>query len=66
MHITLNGTPRELAEESTIADLIVLLALQGQRYAVEVNEAIVPRSIHDSHKIREGDRIEVVQAIGGG
>jgi thiamine biosynthesis protein ThiS len=66
MQIILNGAARELEPETTIAGLIALLALQGQRYAVEVNHAIVPRSRHLDHVLRVGDRVEVVQAIGGG
>ena len=37
-----------------------------RRVAVEVNREIVPRSLHAQHALREGDRVEIVQAIGGG
>jgi sulfur carrier protein len=33
---------------------------------VEVNQAIVPRSQHDTHALRHGDKVEIVHAIGGG
>ena len=49
----------------SVADLIVNLEVSG-KFAVELNEAIVPRSDYQQAIINEGDRIEIVQAIGGG
>jgi sulfur carrier protein len=66
MRITVNDQPRDLPEGATLAALLEALALGGQRVALEVNGTIVPRSQRDSHALREGDRIEVVTAIGGG
>lgn len=66
MQITLNGQPRQLAENTTIEQLIAQLGLEGKRYAVEVNQAIVPRSRHTETPLRDGDTVEVIQAIGGG
>jgi len=42
------------------------LASAGQRFAVELNEELVPRSTHADRLLADGDRIEVVHAIGGG
>jgi len=42
------------------------LAARGQRFAVEVNEELIPRSLHADRRLVEGDRVEVVHAIGGG
>lgn len=66
MQIVLNGEPRSVAEDATLASLISLLDLPSRRYAVEVNEELIPRSEHDSHRLSADDRVEVVQAIGGG
>ncbi|MGD8956915.1 MAG: sulfur carrier protein ThiS [Chromatiaceae bacterium] len=66
MHILLNGKPREVAADSTLADLLATLELQNRRFAVEVNEELIPRSEHAGHALRADDRVEVVQAIGGG
>jgi sulfur carrier protein len=49
-----------------VADLIDQLSLTGKRLAVEVNEDIVPRSQHAERRLNDGDRVEVVHAIGGG
>ncbi|NWL76339.1 sulfur carrier protein ThiS [Pseudomonas taiwanensis] len=66
MRIQLNGESFELPDGQTVADLISRLDLAGRRVAVELNLDIVPRSQHASTALREGDRIEVVHAIGGG
>lgn len=61
----LNGESRELPALLSIAELITLLEVRG-RYAVEVNGEIVPRSQHGEQRLADGDRVEVVAAIGGG
>jgi len=66
MRIQLNGEPYDLADGQTIADLLACLDLAGRRVAVELNLDIVPRSLHAATALREGDRVEVVHAIGGG
>ncbi|MFE8070600.1 sulfur carrier protein ThiS [Marinobacteraceae bacterium S3BR75-40.1] len=66
MQIQLNGEPYALSETATVAELIQQLQLGDRRIAVEVNEEIVPRSEHGIHRLRSGDRVEVVHAIGGG
>ena len=66
MHIQLNGEPYELPDGGTVAALLTRLDLTGRRVAVELNQDIVPRSQHAETVLTEGDRVEVVQAIGGG
>lgn len=66
MQIRLNGEPYEVSAEETIAGLLARLDLAGRRVAVELNMDIVPRSQHEATSLQEGDRVEVVHAIGGG
>jgi sulfur carrier protein len=66
MKILLNGEPRTLASGASIADLLQAEGLAGRRVAVEVNGAIVPRGAHATHALAEGDKVEVVHALGGG
>lgn len=66
MQISVNGKPTVLPEIFTAQELIQRLELSGKRIALEVNGTIVPRSTYNSHQFHEGDRVEVVQAIGGG
>ncbi len=62
----LNGRQRELAEPVSIAALLEANGYAGRAVAVEVNRQIVPRSMHAQHLVSDGDRIEVVHAMGGG
>ena len=66
INITLNGEPRALAAPLTFQALLEELALAGRRIAVERNGDIVPRSRFAAERVADGDRIEVVVAVGGG
>lgn len=66
MQIRLNGESREIDSTSTLAALLEQAGLAGRRVAVEVNGAIVPRGRHAEHRLADGDRIEIVHALGGG
>ena len=66
MRIELNGEAHVIADGATVASLLERLALAGSRLAVEVNEEVVPRGRHAEHALADGDRVEIVHAIGGG
>lgn len=66
MNIIVNGEPRAVAPGLTAAQLVELLELGGRRLAMEINREILPRSRYAEHALRDGDRVEIVQAIGGG
>jgi sulfur carrier protein len=66
MKITLNGHDRSLDRPMTVSELLLELGAVGKRVAVEVNQEIVPRSEHSQYQLKNDDRVEVVQAIGGG
>jgi sulfur carrier protein len=66
MHITLNGRPHDCGDNLTVIQLLHEAGYAGRRVAVEVNQEIVPRSQHESYALREGDKVEIVHAIGGG
>ncbi|KZY32788.1 MULTISPECIES: sulfur carrier protein ThiS [unclassified Oleiphilus] len=66
MMINLNGEPYELSTSLKLSELAQHLDLEGKRYAIEVNEEIISRSEHDTYEVKEGDKVEVVVAIGGG
>lgn len=66
MKIQVNGQPMELAEATSIQGLLTQLEMTQGRVAVEVNADIVPRSQHPQHLLNDGDRVEIVHAIGGG
>lgn len=66
MEIIVNGTPQPLAEAVTVAALLEARGLAGKRLAVERNGEIVPRGRHAETPLADGDRIEIVVAVGGG
>lgn len=66
MQIQVNGVQRELPAAATVADLVASLDLGGRRFAVEINGTVVPRSEHPRRRMAEGDRVELIGAIGGG
>ncbi len=65
MRVSINGQEREV-EARDIAALVIELDLDPRKVAVELNMAIVPRSLHGVTPLSEGDRLEVVQFVGGG
>jgi sulfur carrier protein len=66
MQIEVNGEPREVADGTTVAALLAQLGVHAGPVAVERNAAIVPRAQHESTALCDGDRLEVVQFVGGG
>lgn len=66
MRVQVNGEPRELAQGSTVAALLASLGLADRPVAVERNAEIVPRAAHATTELHEGDRLELVQFVGGG
>ena len=66
MDIVLNGEPRSLPAPLTVLQLLQAEGLGERRVAVEVNGEIVPRGDHGARTLGQGDRIEIVHALGGG
>jgi thiamine biosynthesis protein ThiS len=64
--ILVNGESREIAPGLTVADLLGSLGLADRRVAVAVNRAVVPRSTHAARALASGDRVEILEAVGGG
>lgn len=67
MLITINGKPRSFEAASlSVAELVLQLELVGKRLAIERNGEIVPRSQFDATQLVDGDKLEIVGAVGGG
>ena len=66
MLITLNGEPHELDGPLSVADLLLTLAIDPRRVAVEYNYTILRRPLFADTIVHEGDRIEIVNFVGGG
>ncbi len=66
IHLMVNGEPRAVPEESTVAGLLRSLGLDPRRVAVEVNREVVSRTVHSDHRLSPGDAVEIVTLVGGG
>lgn len=66
MKLTINGETREFENGLTISGLVTALGLHPKKVAVERNLEVVPKSLHPETVLAEGDKIEIVQFVGGG
>jgi thiamine biosynthesis protein ThiS len=66
IEIVLNGEPKEIAPGQSILDLLYALNLPIERLAVEHNLKIVKRDHWSSQALENGDKVEIVQFVGGG
>jgi len=64
--VSINGATRQFPEPISVAALIGEMGLTGKRIALERNGEIVPRSTFATQQLADGDRLEVVVAVGGG
>lgn len=67
MQLIINGKPRSFdVAIASVAHLVTNLNLEGKRLAIECNGEIVPRSQFADTQLRDGDKLEIVGAVGGG
>ena len=66
IEVTVNGARQRFTSPMLVSALIESMSLQGKKLAVERNGEIVPRSAHASTLVANGDRLEIVVAVGGG
>ena len=66
IQLTINGKSRSFDDDFTVANLVTRLDLEGKRLAIECNGEIVPRSQFAQTQLADGDKLEIVGAVGGG
>lgn len=66
VELTINGEQRSVPAACTVRALLGLLECDGRRIAVAVNRDVIPRSAFASHRLLGGDRVEILEAVGGG
>ena len=66
--IILNGEEREIPREMNIMELLKEVGVQFREVglAVAINEEVIPKSEYETRTVKEGDRVEIVQLVGGG
>jgi sulfur carrier protein len=66
IEVLVNGAQQHYPQPLALRELIERMALVGKKIAVEKNGEIVPKSAHGSTLVVDGDRLEIVVAVGGG
>lgn len=66
MRATINGRERELPDETTVGALLELLGFARIGIAVASNDRVVRRAEYDAHRVADGDRLEIIEAVAGG
>ena len=66
IQICVNGSTKHYEQPLAISELLARMALAGKKVAVERNGEIVPRGAHGATLLLDGDRLEIVVAVGGG
>jgi sulfur carrier protein len=66
LSISVNGEPCSTPAGIRVSGLVAQLGLAGQRVAVAIGREVVPRSQHAERELCEGDRVEILEAVGGG
>ncbi len=66
MTITLNGEPYDLERPMSVVELLATLEIDPRRVAVEHNLSIIKHHRFSDIIVADGDRVEVVNFVGGG
>jgi sulfur carrier protein len=66
IEVSVNGVTEHFDRPLAIVELLARMALTGKKVAVERNGEIVPRGAHGATLLANGDRLEIVVAVGGG
>ncbi len=66
MRLTVNGELFDAEKAETLSGLLEELRIGPERVAVEINMTIVKKSDYSTFQLKEGDRIEIVNFVGGG
>jgi sulfur carrier protein len=64
--IVINGEEHEIPSEKNLDALLDILELEKRSIAIELNQNLIPKSEWENHIIKSGDKIEIVQFVGGG
>lgn len=56
----------DLKDELTVKELLIKIGVEPVGIAVELNREIVPKSVHQSMRLNDGDTLEIIKMVGGG
>ncbi|MEN4052388.1 MULTISPECIES: sulfur carrier protein ThiS [Sulfurimonas] len=66
MKVIINGETREFTQDITLQEILKQLSLEGKVMAAAVNMNIVKQDVWESYVVQEGDKLELLDFVGGG
>jgi len=66
IQVFINGKKKSFSENNNLVSLLNILEIDGNGIAIEVNLVVIPKSQYKNIIIKNNDKIEIVQFIGGG
>ena len=66
MNIIVNGEAKEFEENITLTSILKKLSLMGKVMAAAVNMEIVKQNAWDNYVLKDGDKLELLDFVGGG
>ena len=66
MQLTINGKDRDVQSPANLLELLEKLEISSPHFAVALNYQVVSKSQYQTTSVHEGDKIEIVHAVGGG
>ena len=66
MKVIVNGESTDIMDGITVSELLEVFQISRDRVAVEIGLEIVPKALYTTHTLQDGDRVEIVQFVGGG
>ncbi len=66
IQIVVNGKPLEIAEQSSVLQLLSVLEIRHRAVAVEVNAKLLANQSYGDCRLADGDQVEIVSLVGGG
>jgi sulfur carrier protein len=64
--VVVNGRSERVPVGTSVRELLGRLGIGSARIAVAVNRHVVPRSRFETHRLAADDRVEILEAVGGG
>jgi len=66
VQVQVNGVARRVPAPHHVSQLLEMLGMADRRVAVAVNRQVLLRSQRSGFELAEGDRVEILEAVGGG
>ncbi len=66
MRLTVNGETLETSKAATITELLNEIRIEPYKVAVEVNLSIIKKADYSTFRLNDGDKVEIVNFVGGG